>query len=109
MTLVEVVPRNSVELDTDDIQLIALSDTEINITAIRQDVYEAYFKDSDLNGKSVTLRAHVDVAFRDDEIVVSKKKRHNFLCMTITVDGEANKETEIVDVIHIKNKKIGRK
>ncbi|KAG5893651.1 hypothetical protein JTB14_028806 [Gonioctena quinquepunctata] len=82
--------------------MIALLDTGSDITAIRQDVYEAYFKDIDLNGESVTLRAQVDVVFRDGEIVVSKKERHNFL-WTITLDEEANKETEIVDVIHIKN------
>ncbi|KAG5878071.1 hypothetical protein JTB14_031506 [Gonioctena quinquepunctata] len=155
MTLVEVVPRNSVELNIDDIQMIALLDTESDITAIRQDVYEAYFKDIDLNGESVTLRgigsnrvatmgffernvfineeelvlkihvipcetsnfkaivgndilAQVDVVFRDGEIVVFKKERHNFL-WTITLDEEANEETEIVDVIHIKMKKIGKK
>ncbi|KAG5892273.1 hypothetical protein JTB14_034224 [Gonioctena quinquepunctata] len=149
MTLVEVVPRNSVKLNIDDIQMIALSDTENDITAIRQDVYEAYFKDIDLNGESVTLRgigsdrvatmgffernvfineeelvlkihvipcetsnfkaivgndilARVDVVFRDGGIVVFKKERHNFF-WTITLDEEANKETEIVDVIHIKN------
>ncbi|KAG5862212.1 hypothetical protein JTB14_026962 [Gonioctena quinquepunctata] len=149
MTLVEVVPRNSVKLNIDDIQMIALLDTGSDITAIRQDVYEAYFKDIDLNGKYVTLRgigsnrvatmgffernvfineeelvlkihvipcetsnfkaivgndilAQVDVVFRDGEIVVFKKERHNFL-WTITLDEEANKETEIVDVIHIKN------
>ncbi|KAG5889615.1 hypothetical protein JTB14_002005 [Gonioctena quinquepunctata] len=144
MTLVEVVPRNSVKLDIDDIQMIALLDTGSDITAIRQDVYGAYFKDIDLNGESVTLRgigvapmgffernvfinkeelvlkihvipcetsnfkaivgndilAQVDVVFRDGEIVVFKKERHNFL-WTITLDEEANKETEIV--IHIKN------
>ncbi|KAG5861788.1 hypothetical protein JTB14_037398 [Gonioctena quinquepunctata] len=155
MTLVEVVPRNSVKLNIDDIQMIALLDTGSDITAIRQDVYEAYFKDIDLNGESVTLRgigsnrvatmgffernvfineeelvlnihvipcetsnfkaivgndilAQVDVVFRDGEIVVLKKERHNFL-WTITLDEEANKETEIVDVIHMKNEKIGKK
>ncbi|KAG5897715.1 hypothetical protein JTB14_007553 [Gonioctena quinquepunctata] len=148
MTLVEVVPRNSVKLNIDDIHS-SLSDTGSDITAIRQDVYEAYFKDIDLNGESVTLRgigsnrvatigffernvfineeelvlkihvipcetsnfkaivgnyilAQVDVVFRDGEIVVFKKERHNFL-WTITLDEEANKETEIVDVIHIKH------
>ncbi|KAG5866714.1 hypothetical protein JTB14_035548 [Gonioctena quinquepunctata] len=149
MTLVEVAPRNSVKLNIDDIQMIALLDTGSDITAIRQDVYEAYFKDIDLNGESVTLRgigsnrvatmgffernvsineeelvlkihvipcetsnfkaivgndilAQVDVVFRDGEIVVFEKERHNFL-WTITLDEEANKETEIVDVINIKN------
>ncbi|KAG5862295.1 hypothetical protein JTB14_027694 [Gonioctena quinquepunctata] len=56
MTLVEVVPRNSVKLNIDDIQMIALLETGSDITAIRQDVYEAYFKDIDLNEESVTLR-----------------------------------------------------
>ncbi|KAG5867575.1 hypothetical protein JTB14_033255 [Gonioctena quinquepunctata] len=104
LTLVEVVPRNSVKLNIDDIHMIALLDTGSDITAIRKDVYEAYFKDIDLNGESVTLRAQVDVVFRDGEIVVFKKERHNFV-WTITLDEEANKETKIVDVIHIKNEK----
>ncbi|KAG5895994.1 hypothetical protein JTB14_005100 [Gonioctena quinquepunctata] len=47
MTLVEVVPRNNVKLNIDDIQMIALLDTGSDITAIRQDIYEAYFKDID--------------------------------------------------------------
>ncbi|KAG5868542.1 hypothetical protein JTB14_026560 [Gonioctena quinquepunctata] len=56
MKLVGVVPRNSVKLNIDDIQMIAFLDTGSDITAIRQDVCEAYFKDIDLNGESVTLR-----------------------------------------------------
>ncbi|KAG5869627.1 hypothetical protein JTB14_009213 [Gonioctena quinquepunctata] len=64
MTLVEVVPRNSVELNIDD--------TGSDITAMRQDVYEAYSRDIDLNGESVTLRGIGSnrVATNEEELVL---------------------------------------
>ncbi|KAG5872015.1 hypothetical protein JTB14_036441 [Gonioctena quinquepunctata] len=107
MTLAEVVPRNSVKLNIDDIQMIALLDTGSD-TCDRQ-VYMKHTSkifEGDLSLLEAIvgndILAQVDVVFRDGEIVVFKKERHNFL-WTITLDEEANKETEIVDVIHIKN------
>lgn len=56
MTIMEVVPKNSVKFIIEGVQLIALLDTGSDITAIRQDVYESHFRNIDLDAEFLTIR-----------------------------------------------------
>lgn len=52
----EVIPKNGVNLTFEEVQLIALVDTGSDISALRQDVFDTHFTDTQLDKNPIAVR-----------------------------------------------------
>ncbi|XP_066258824.1 uncharacterized protein [Euwallacea similis] len=74
----EAVPKNSVKVQIDNVQLTALLDTGSDITAIRSDVYNDYFRHITLTRNEITIQG----------IGPSRVKTEGFFQKTVRINDE---------------------
>lgn len=75
---IESVPKNSVNLDINGVQLIALFDTGSDITALREDIVEKYFADIPIDQEKMAIKG----------IGQNKVLTLGSFCQSVTINDE---------------------